>query len=123
MRFLPKGMIKEIELLTVVVLEDIKCEMQEVLNLNERLITQGGQHDFLSPKAARFGFARHCSGSVALSVFGSKRLLISLRIFQGKLLMRQSLKFCFTYVYTIPVNAKTLRPVVGTWQHRHDLEN
>jgi hypothetical protein len=32
MRLLPKGMIEEIELLAVVVLEDIKCEMQEVLD-------------------------------------------------------------------------------------------
>ena len=65
MRFLPKRVIEEIELLAVVVLEDIKCEMQEFLDLNELLVTQGGQHDFLSARVGRFGFARHCSSLMA----------------------------------------------------------
>jgi hypothetical protein len=46
--------IEEIELVAVIVLEDIQGQMQEVLNLNERLVAQGGQHDFLSAWVGRF---------------------------------------------------------------------
>jgi hypothetical protein len=52
-RILPNGLIEALDLAAVLVLEDIHGDMQEVLDVNDGLITQAGQHKLLLLRAGR----------------------------------------------------------------------